>query len=233
MKIAFLLIGTNKYIKLARNCADSLRKHVKIPNAVIDTHIFSNLPKPHGFHDPSTYHTIDHLPWPLITLLRYHYFTRFATALQDYDYLYYIDADMEAVNDIGPEILGTLVGCQHPGLWGSRHLPYDPNVNSTSYFKDALQAYAKYYFGALQGGKRVDFLKMADILRQRIDQDLKKNYIALWHDESQMNKYFFENPPDVVLDKNQFAHVDTWFGPVTPNVKIRTLDKNHDAIRQE
>lgn len=234
MKLAWLLIGTNKYVSLARDCAASLRTHTKIPGCEVDTHIFSNMGKLYGLHDPNIYHQIDHLPWPLITLLRYQYFIRFQSFFQDYDYLYYIDADMLAINSIGPEILGNLVGCQHPGLWGnpSNQLPFDRNKNSTAYLSSPSD-YNKYFFGALQGGKRESFLQMSKILSERINQDLKNNYIALWHDESQMNRYFLENPPDVILNKHEFAHVEKWFGPVNPTVKIRTLEKNHDAIRQE
>lgn len=234
MKIAFLLIGTNKYLKLARNCADSLMRQVQIPDCKVTCHIFTNIPKLHMFHDPYEYHHVDHNPWPLVTLLRYQYFCQYATGLVDYDYIYYIDADMEAVAPIGNEILGNLVACEHPGLWGrpGKAQPYERNQHSAAFIDPQLY-YNNYYFGALQGGKRENFLKMCDTLRQWINEDLSKNFIPVWHDESMMNKYMMENPPDVILNRFEFAHVEKWFGSATEKVKIRTLEKDHAAIRQE
>ena len=42
------------------------------------------------------------------------------------------------------------------------------------------------------GGKTIDFLKMSDLLEKNIDIDEKNNYIAIWHDESHLNKYINE-----------------------------------------
>lgn len=38
-------------------------------------------------------------------------------------------------------------------------------------------------------GKTEAFLRMSHILNDRIEEDLKYNVIARWHDESQMNRY--------------------------------------------
>jgi hypothetical protein len=234
MKIKFLIIGTNKYLRLAQDCAASLKKFVQIPDANVQCHIFSNCPKFDPFHDDHIYHSIDHLPWPLITLMRYHTFCQYKGDLVDSDYLFYIDADMRAVNSIGTEILGTLVGTQHPGLWGkpSYALPFERNMESTSYISQHSM-HPNYFFGALQGGKTEQFLEMCEKLRYNINEDLKRNYIPVWHDESAMNKYFMENPPDTILNSNEFAHVEKWFGPVGPQTKIVALEKDHAEYRKE
>ena len=36
---------------------------------------------------------------------------------------------------------------------------------------------------------------MAEILADRVSKDLENDVIALWHDESQMNRYLIDNPP--------------------------------------
>jgi hypothetical protein len=50
-----------------------------------------------------------------------------------------------------------------------------------------------YYQGCLWGGKVPDVLEMIEELESRVNEDLKNNVIAVWHDESHMNKYFIEN----------------------------------------
>ncbi len=233
-KIAFVLIGTNKYIGLVENCIESLRKHLKmLPGTtvkfVVLTDRTSYLPET---SDVECYY-IDHLPWPLITLMRYYNFCKYDYAFSDVDYIYYIDADMLAVGDIGPEIIGNRVACQHPGLWGQhpQRLPFERNSHSSA-FIDINNSYGDYYFGALQGGSKEEFLKMSRVLSVRINADLKENRIAVWHDESQMNRYFFEFPPDVVLGR-EFAHVSKWFGEPNSATKIVALDKDHNEFRKE
>jgi hypothetical protein len=234
MKINFLIIGTNKYLHLAQECATSLHKFVQIPDASVECHIFSNCPKVDPFHDNNKYHHVDHLPWPLITLMRYHTFCQYKYDISDSDYLFYIDADMRAVNPIGSEILGNLVGTQHPGLWNvpSHSLPFERNIESTAYIPHQ-NMYDRYFFGALQGGKTEKYLEMCEKLRHNINADLSRNYIAAWHDESQMNRYFMENPPDTILKREEFAHVEKWFGPVGPQTKIVALEKDHAQYRKE
>jgi hypothetical protein len=49
--------------------------------------------------------------------------------------------------------------------------------------------------GCLFGGFTSDFIELCTECRKNIDIDLKKQIIAIWHDESHMNKYFSLNPP--------------------------------------
>jgi histo-blood group ABO system transferase len=36
-------------------------------------------------------------------------------------------------------------------------------------------------------------------MKSNIQNDLEKGVIAIWHDESHLNKYFYTNPPKSVL----------------------------------
>lgn len=248
-KIGFLIIGTNKYLDLAEQCAEFIHRNIKIDDYIVETIVFTNLVGPNSnlqklkdlmgvdHHMANHYFHIDHLPWPLITLLRYQTFIRYEEVLRTYDYLYYIDADMKVVAPIGKEILGERVACQHPGLYGKpvEYLPFEYEPKSTACIGLPIGTmYNKYFFGALQGGSSTEFLKMSRILRDRINADLKNNYIAIWHDESQMNKYFCENPPDVILGK-EYAYVDKWFKgtPLESIKKIEALEKDHEKFRKE
>ncbi len=150
--------------------------------------------------------------WPTPTLMRYHLFLREEELLKEYDFVYYIDADMLFVSRVGDEILGDLVGAQHP-MYAIRQEyipPYEPNEKSTAYIhrtgrvleQNGQKRFEPLYFaGGFQGGRSETFIKAMKVMKDRIDEDFtKNNYIAIWNDESHWNKYLFENPPNVILN---------------------------------
>lgn len=149
--------------------------------------------------------------WPLPTLLRYNLFLQQEEYLKNFDYLFYIDVDMKIVDWIGEEILGEgLTAAQHPmyALRQGYYPPYEPNSESTAYIKlsgriieeEGKKRFEPLYFaGGFQGGKTDDFIKAMKVMRENIDIDFNKNYIARWNDESHWNRYLYENPPSVVL----------------------------------
>ena len=47
------------------------------------------------------------------------------------------------------------------------------------------------------GGKVPAVFDMIDELEKRVNDDLKDDVIAQWHDESQLNKFYIENKKDV------------------------------------
>lgn len=230
MKICFLIIGTNKYLDLAHNCAASIKQFVKIDNTQVDCILFTNQHK-HLVNENLFKEVcyIDHLSWPLLTLLRYHNFLRYRQILEDYDYIYYIDSDMKIVDFIGSEILSKRVATLHPGQTPlPSHLKtFERNNQSTACIND--YSYDKYYFNSLQGGSSKEFLHMCECIVENINSDLKNNYIASWHDESYANRYFYENPPTLELGP-EFATVQKWNNCDKP--KIICLEKDHEAIRQ-
>lgn len=149
--------------------------------------------------------------WPLPTLHRYHLFLRQEELLREYDYVFYVDADMKFVSRVGNEILGDLVGAVHPMY----HLrqgyvpPYEPNSASSAFIPRTGRVISEggkkrfqqlYFAGGFQGGRSDKFIEAMKVMKDRIDEDFSKNnYTAIWNDESHWNKYCFENPPDVVL----------------------------------
>lgn len=136
--------------------------------------------------------------WPLPTLMRYSLFLQQEEKLKEYDYIFYMDADMRVVDTIGDEILGEgLTAACHPGYYirDTIKAPLEPNPESAAYVH-----VPKYYFaGGLQGGKSADFIKAMRVMKIAVDTDFRKNYMARWNDESHWNHYLLTNPPSVVL----------------------------------
>jgi histo-blood group ABO system transferase len=73
---------------------------------------------------------------------------------------------------------------------------------------------------------------MAEVLANRVTKDLVRGVIALWHDESQMNRYLIDNPPTLSLTPS-YCFAEEFMGnsdyPYEP--KIIDLKKNHDELR--
>lgn len=149
--------------------------------------------------------------WPLPTLYRYHLFLKQEELLKEYDYIYYVDADMRFVSRVGDEVIGNLTAAPHPGYYVRREYvpPYEPNDKSTSYIPRPGRVVEEngnnrlipfYAAGGFQGGRSDKFIEAMKTMRDMIDEDFtKNNYIPIWNDESAWNKYLFLNPPDVYL----------------------------------
>jgi histo-blood group ABO system transferase len=165
-----------------------------------------------------------------MTLGRYKIFTNNSDTLSEMDYLFYCDADMKFVGNVGDEILGERVGTIHPGFF---HNPNSSNValekrpQSLAYLP--INTIKNYYAGGFNGGTSEEFLKMSKIISNNIDIDLEKhNIIAEWHDESHMNKYFYENNPSIELSPS-YCYPESLSLPFEK--KLLALNKNHNEIR--
>lgn len=151
------------------------------------------------------------IEWPAPTLMRYHLFLQQEEKLKDYDYVFYMDADMRVVAKISDEIFGDgLTAAEHP-MYSLRKQyipPYEPNKASTAYIprpgkvidengKPRFKPY--YYAGGFQGGVAKDFIEAMKVMKKNIDKDFDNNYTAIWNDESHWNRYLSEHEPAIVL----------------------------------
>lgn len=146
----------------------------------------------------------DPVSWPAPTLMRYHLFLNEEEKLKDYDYIYYLDADMRVVQKISDEIFGNLTAAPHPGYAISKKMipPYEPNPESAAHIFRLGQIieeepgkkrfYPFYAAGGFQGGKSDYFITAMKVMKKGIDRDFDRNYTAIWNDESFYNKYLWE-----------------------------------------
>ena len=167
--------------------------------------------------------------WPKNTLARYQFISEHRHVYHDMDFLFQIDADMFFVSSVNSEALGSIVGTLHPGFYTKPRssFTYDNNPKSTAYVNPNEGEY--YFYGAVVGGCLSEVITMADIIVENILIDLHKyNYIALWHDESHLNRYFIDHPPTKVLSPEYCAPED-WNLPIKH--RLLALKKNYTAIR--
>lgn len=227
MKIGLLVIATNKYIQFVNPLWESVKKHF-MKNHEVTMFVFTNrqdfIPQQGQVVIPQ-----EHMSWPGPTLMRYSIFNKSSELLKDMDYLYYCDADMLFVDEVGDEILGDLVGTLHPGFYNKtrNEFTYDTNPNCLAYVAPHEGDY--YFAGGFNGGKTSKFLEMCLSLAINIDKDLQNGIVAVWHDESHMNRYFINNEPEVFLSPS-YCFPESWSLPFER--KLLALDKNHSEMRK-
>lgn len=140
---------------------------------------------------------IENQPWPLITLLRFNIFLRIEEELRKCDYLMFSNANMVCgakvtEEEFLPRNNETIFVTLHPGYYEKSVLdfPYDRNPGSLAYVP--WNCGKIYVIGAMFGGNSDAFIEMSHRLKKNIAEDLKKNIIARWHDESHLNHYIID-----------------------------------------
>ncbi len=223
-KVGLLIIATNKYTRFLQNLISSADDYF-LKNQEVTYFIFTNNEVSIDSKREIVFTNVEHRDWPWMTLGRYRIFSNAENILNKMDYLYYCDVDMLFVDEVGDEILGDRVATQHPGYTGTRGTP-DTNPQCLAYvgFEEEMQ----YFAGGFNGGTSDEYLKMSNFLANNIDIDYSRGIIAVWHDESHMNRYFIDNSPTVILSPS-------YCYPENVNLsytkRLLALDKNHQEIR--
>jgi hypothetical protein len=254
MKIGLLVIATGRYRPLAGALIDSARKHF-FTDAQVEVFLFGDV-------DPRRadvrFFPIEHEPWPMVTLKRYHAFDRYADALREMDFVFYCDADMRFVAPCDASVLPPsrrgLVAVHHPAYfqrnagWRARlsrmaeaaglrggfgwhvELPFERNPDSKACLAD--RASRTYYAGGFNGGERGAFLEMAARIRRWVDEDLARGVVARWHDESHLNRYLADHPPHGLTPA--YCYPERGYPHLASlSPVLLALEKDHRALRRE
>ena len=175
--------------------------------------------------------------FPLDTLYRYKYILNHGVNVElCCDVLYYLDVDMRILEKIGSEVLPTkekpLVGTYHPGFYykDNKNGAIETNPKSTAFVstKDYVN---KYIAGGFNGGVTHYFLMMARDIQNKIDIDKNNDIIAVWHDESQLNRYMVSNINLFKFLIPDYCYPENYHEDIPGIQKILALDKKHDDIR--
>lgn len=173
------------------------------------------------------------LGWPKDTMYRCGAYARAADLLKEMDYVFACDADMLFVDTVGSEILSDRVATLHPGYYKQSGTP-ETRIASRAYIDPSAKHH--YFAGGFYGGSSEEFLKIASVMQANINADSLNNIVAIWHDESHLNRYFFDNPPTCILSPSYCMPESKnphWYSKEVIDMvpKLIALDKNHDALR--
>jgi hypothetical protein len=224
--IAIISIATGKYNTFIPKLKKSIDKNF-LPN--YKKSVFICTDNQTGTSDIYEHH-INHLPWPLNTLLRFHYFIELKEKIKKFDYVYYMDADTIVHSEIDEEIIPKSNEIVIPLHWHYQHSigPYEfDQKQSTAYINPMEKNLIKKYSQAcFFGTNSYTFLYMSHILRNNIEMDLKKNIISRWHDESHLNKYILNNPCKQLHSGYCYSQNH---GQLNPNVNIKIIHTEHHS----
>lgn len=182
---------------------------------------------------------IEELGWPDASLLRarvYHQNRSFLRKL-NLDYVYATDSDMRFVDHVNSEIFGERVATMHVGFSRDfQNFEYETDPKSAAFIAEGKGQF--YFAGGLYGGSLEEFIRMTGRMTETIELDLShEGYIAKWHDESHLNRFFAHNKPTLVLppsycfpefpeEEDGLSYVRVLYQP-----KLLALDKNHKEMR--
>lgn len=200
INIAVLVVATGNYLSYATKMIESFQKHF-LPGYKKTFVVFTDkeIVEIRQLNVNCIDVQVTHLPWPLGTMIRYHYYLNFLkTTTIPFDYIFHTDADVLAVSDIIPEeVFHPMVAVRHCGFLQSKGT-YETNPKSSCYVSPA--ANAKYYFGgSFTGGTKAKFIDFATKVTTMLNQDLQNRIIPIWHEESAINKVLNEQLPDKIL----------------------------------
>ena len=191
MKTALLFIATGERY---RQYAEGMIRSAKEFFFEHDTIVFADGP----VEGASWVFKKEPLGYPNETLRRYNTFMTQEALLRSYDYLFYSDADMKLIAPVKPGDIcsGGITATLHPGYFGNSGTP-ERNPKSTAYIdRDATN---HYFCGGFNGGTSKAYMDMAATIAKNVDTDAANGIIAVWHDESHLNRYLYENPPARIL----------------------------------
>jgi GR25 family glycosyltransferase involved in LPS biosynthesis len=151
------------------------------------------LPK---YNDRTFIYNTEMIGWPYSTLYRFIYFLQFKKediALSEV--IFFLNANGRIIQKIYSPIINESLFFTHHCAFVNK--PYDVLTYEKSNKSNACIPYEtefnyEYFTGAFHGGETSQFIKMCEILSERIFEDERNGYIAIWHDESHINRYCYE-----------------------------------------
>lgn len=237
MKVAIAFIGTSKYLNFLPKYYEKIKENF-LPNTKKTFLVFTD--GEGDFPEDIKVYPQEHLDWPYITLTRFEILNRAREEIIKHDWLVFLDADTLVVDKVlekdffsDKPLFGVWHPCHtlkmppHDKLPGS----FETNLSSLAYVDTEKEVPEVYYQGCLWGGKIPEVLDMIDELETRINKDLQNDIIAIWHDESHLNKYFIENKDKVNILGPEYAYPEIFSRSCNFHAKIIHLAKDNSKYQ--
>lgn len=239
MTVAIAFIGTSKYLNFLPQYYENIHENF-LPNTEKTFLVFTD--GDGEFPEDVKVYPQEHLEWPYITLTRFEIINKAREEIIKHDWFIFLDADTLVVDKVLEEeffsdkpLFGVWHPCHNLGMPPHNKIPgaFETNTLSLAYIDFSIDNYPKHYYqGCLWGGKVPEVLNMIDELQDRTNKDLKNNVIAIWHDESHLNKYFIEHQDQVNTLSPEYAYPELFSGYCNFEPKIVHLAKDNSKYQQ-
>lgn len=244
MRIGILYICTGKYDIFWENFYLSAERYfMQKPDMTREYYVFTDSVSLFGERENLHIHKIEqkNLGWPNNTLKRFHIFLHIKERLlQETDFLFFCNANLSFQLPVNEEILppfnsNGLVGTLHPGFYNVSNIDftYERNPQSTAYI--AKGSGEHYYAGGFSGGRTEAYIQLCETIKAQVDRDETNNLVAIWHDESHINRYFLNYPPMTLSPA--YLYPEGWTLPFDEKIMIRDKNKKeyggHKYLRKK
>ena len=232
MKVAILYIATGKYTVFWKEFYESFEQNF-LPEIRKTYFLFTDAKSlPFSVQENVCMIPQKNLGWPDNTLQRFSLFCREEARWQDYDYTFFVNANFLCVETVTAEeflpVKENLLVAEHASGHGKNpdDMTYDRNPGSKAYIPFGEGKY--YVMGGLNGGKTRAYMDMVHKLKDNVDEDTKNGVVAVWHDESHLNRFIIGRN-DVKVLSPCYGYPEGWELPYEPKMLIRDKSKYFDV----
>jgi hypothetical protein len=235
MRVAIIFIGTAKYIDFLPLYYEKCEENFLV-NTEKTYFVFTDGEIPDPPENMRIY-SQEHLPWPYITLKRFEIINKANEELYNFDWVVFMDADTLVVNKITEEKFfsdNQLFGVHHPCAFMKMPPHNEPpgafetNPISTAWTND----FSIYYQGCFWGGRVPHVMDLIDELEDCVNQDLENNIVAVWHDESHLNRYFSQHKDMIKVFGPEYSYPESLKQYFDFEPKIVHLAKNNSIYHR-
>lgn len=213
MKVVLSFIGTGKYLDYLPKWYEFVEKNF-LPEVEKRILVFTDGDLENTPENVLSF-KLKHKEWPYITLERFNTLLDVKEHIEDCDWFIFLDADTLVVNKINPEDIfdenKPYIGVHHPCAFLKMppHNEYpgafETNPKSTACISNDDDT-SIYYQGCVWGAKVPEVISMIEELSRRVKVDLDNDIVAIWDDESHLNKFYLENKDKVNTLTSSYAY---------------------------
>jgi hypothetical protein len=225
-QVAVLFIGTHLYIHFFPRYYQTFKTFL-LPSTPKTFFVFTDMVEESYLYNQPDIAVIpvQHWQFPLVNLMKFHFINTALEPLRRFSHIMYIDADTYGV---APILEREFFSHDKP-LFAVRHYnfltfagpqPFERNPQSLAAIR-AGDDVSTYWQSCFWGGTSAAFLQATHVLAERTQRDLEKNIMAIWWDESFLNKYFIDHKPLVHTCAPMYSWPAT--KPVPKGVEIKIM----------
>lgn len=218
MKIGIVYLATGAYNQFWKDFHDTCEQYFCV-DAEKGYELFTDSPESIGCAMPNVHvRQIKDLGWIVNTSYKSEYICGIREALEDYDFVFYINSNflftspiyaVEVLPTVSDDYLTALSFDHYLGI-DVCHYPYDRNPQCLAYIP--IGKGKRYYQGGFYGGRTKELLALSDWCREAIARDFSQKVVARFHDESYINRYLMDKSPKILNDEYALQHIWPYHG---------------------
>lgn len=202
--VAIIYLAIGKYDIFWEDFYQSCEQFL-FPDAVKHYFVFTDSRKllSESYHNASMVYRKDK-GWGNNTIAKFDCVMQIKDKCSNFDYMIYINANYQAFRPINFEEIKPqksdnylfALSFDHILKKGRNAYPYDRNTDSRAYIPYDQGKY--YYQASFFGGRTPEFIELVQTCQKDASDDISKGIMALWHDESYLNKYLLNLSPHII-----------------------------------